>query len=78
MEQPTKPLCMKYDEAKREIFAVITDNINKHALPLFLAEIIVKEAFEQVKNGAKAERKLAQEIYEQQINSKETEGSGNE
>ena len=60
-----KPLCLAYDEAKREIFDAITKSINSNNLPLFLAEIIVKDALEQIKNGAYSERAMAQQMYEQ-------------
>ena len=80
MDKPYKPLCLSHSEAKKEIFDAITLTINKHTLPLFLAEIIVKEALEQIKNGAQQERAMAQQMYEQQIKEyeAETEGSGNE
>lgn len=79
MVKPNKPLCLAHSEAKKEIFDAITSTINKHVLPLFLAEIIVKEALDQIKNGAQEERALAQQMYEQQIKEyeAETEGSGN-
>ncbi len=80
MNKPYKPLCLAHSEAKKEIFDAITLTINKHTLPLFLAELIVKEALDQVKNGAQKECAMAQQMYEQQIKEyeAETEGSGNE
>ena len=80
MNEPNKPLCLTYPEAKKEIFDAITKTINEHNFPLFLAEIIVKDALEQIKNGAKTEYAMAQQMYEQQIKEyeAETEGSENE
>ena len=80
MDKPYKPLCLVHKEAEEEILDAITQTINKHVLPLFLAEIIVKKALDQIKNGAQTERAMAQQMYEQQIKEyeAETEGSGNE
>lgn len=80
MDKPNKPLCLAHSEAKKEIFDAITKTINEHTLPLFLAEIIVKEALEQIKGGAQKERAIAQQMYEQQIKEyeAETERSENE
>lgn len=80
MDKPYKPLCLAHNEAKKEIFDAITKTINEHTLPLFLAEIIVKEALDKIKDGAQTERAMAQQLYEQQIKEyeAETEGSENE
>lgn len=80
MDKPYKPICLKYPEAKKEIFEAITKTINEHTLPFFLAEIIVEEALDGIKNGAQTERAMAQQMYEKQIKEyeTETEGSGNE
>lgn len=80
MDKPYKPICLKYPEAKKEIFDAIAKTISEHTLPLFLAEIIVKEALDGIKKEAKTERAIAQQMYEQQIKEyeAENEGSGNE
>lgn len=80
MDKPYKPICLKYPEAKKEIFDAIAKIITEHTLPLFLAEIIVEEALDGIKNGAQTERAMAQQMYEKQIKEYEveTEGSENE
>lgn len=80
MDKPYKPICLKYPEAKKEIFDAIAKIITEHTLPIFLAEIIVKEALDEIKKEAQTERAMAQQMYEQQIKEyeAETERSENE
>ena len=64
---PVRPLCLELEDAKAEIFSVITMTAKKHNIPFYLLESIVAEAAQQVSVFAKKERETAEKSYSQQL-----------
>ena len=67
INKPVRPFCIDYKNARNEIFKAVNNAIEIHKVPLFLLEGILKEACQQVKEGARAEVESAIKSYEQQL-----------
>ena len=58
-----KPLCLRLEDAKAEIAAVINRHKTEHGLPCFLLEMILKDFYMQVAEGKNAELAFAEKEY---------------
>lgn len=74
MAEIQKPLCLKIEEAKQELFSTINLIVKKHNLTFYLFEGIVKEAYQQTIELAKVERERAIQAYQKQLNEENQEG----
>ena len=50
-----KPLCLRIEEAKKEISEVINRQRSENGIPFYILELIVKDLYMQVENGKNAE-----------------------
>lgn len=73
---PKLPLCVAYEEAKNEIFDAINRTMRTYNVPLFLYEIILKEAHRQMQSGANNERQTSKETYDKQLAEYEKQETG--
>lgn len=64
MEQNQKPLCLRIEDAKKEIAEVINRHKNECGLPFFILELIVKDLYTQVLDGKKIETEVMRQNYE--------------
>ena len=67
MEEPKKPLCLEYEEAKNDIYSVLNTVMGRKTLPLFAVDNILKDALRQIEEGAKNELIAAKSIYAKQL-----------
>ena len=65
-EKPTRPLCLKVEEAKCEIVDAI-NRAQKSGIPFFMLESIIANVANQVSTYAKAERESAKATYNKQL-----------
>jgi hypothetical protein len=70
-----KPLCLRLEDAKAEIAAVINRHKTENELPYYLLEPILKDIYIQVANGKEAEVEFVRSNYEK--NNAESEVGGN-
>lgn len=68
-----KPLCLRLEDAEREIAEVINRHKTENELPCFLLEPILQKFYMQVSNGKAAEIEFVRCNYEK--NSAESEVS---
>lgn len=59
-----KPLCLRIEDAKSEIAAVINRHRTEGGLPCFILEPILKDFYTQIANGKAAEIELVKRDYE--------------
>lgn len=59
-----KPLCLRIEDAKSEIAAVINRHRSEGGLPCFILEPILKDFYTQIANGKAAEIELVKRDYE--------------
>ena len=59
-----KPLCLRMEDAKNEIAAVINRHRVECGLPCFILEPIIKDLYSQIANGKAAELELVRRDYE--------------
>ena len=64
---PERPLCLKLEDAKAEIFSAVAMAAKRHQVPFYLLESIVIDAARQVSDAAKKEREAAASDYERQL-----------
>lgn len=67
MEEPKKPICIAYSEAKDEITCVLNEVMARRTLPLFAVADILKDALRQIEEGAKSELISAKMTYLEQL-----------
>ena len=72
--QPTRPFCLEYEDARNEVFAAVNTAMRRHDVPVYLMEGILREVLTQAKDGARAERERAQAEYEQALRRTEKDG----
>ena len=65
--EPVRPFCLRYADAKSEVFNAINTAMQMHGVPMFLMENILTEALNQVKAGAIEEMQSASESYQAQM-----------
>lgn len=70
-----KPLCLRLEDAKADISAVINRHKTENELPYYLLEPILKDIYIQVANGKEAEVEFVRSNYEK--NKEESEVGGN-
>lgn len=75
---PVRPLCLRLEDAKAEIFSIVNLTAKKHDIPFFLIEPIITEAARQVRECAAKEREAAASTYERQIAEYNKRGENNE
>lgn len=63
-KQKDKPLCLRIEDAKSEIAAVINRHRTEGGLPCFILEPILKDFYTQVANGKAAEIEAVKRDYE--------------
>ena len=56
-----KPLVIKLNEVKTDLFSVINKAIQQDGLPCYLLEPIVSELLTQIREGARNELQMARE-----------------
>ena len=66
-KEPTRPLCLEFEDAKNEAFNAINNILKKHNLPMFLMEVILDDALRQVRGGVRNELTEAERFYQQQL-----------
>ena len=59
-----KPLCLRMEDAKNEIAAVINRHRVECGLPCFILEPIIKDLYSQIANGKAVELELVKRDYE--------------
>lgn len=59
-----KPLCLRMEDAKNEIAAVINRHRTEGGLPCFILEPIIRDFYTQIANGKAAEIELVKQNYE--------------
>lgn len=59
-----KPLCLRIEDAKSEIAAVINRHRTEGGLPCFILEPILKDFYTQIANGKVAEIEAVKREYE--------------
>ncbi len=59
-----KPLCLRMEDAKNEIAAVINRHRTESGLPCFILEPILRDFYTQIANGKAAEIELVKQSYE--------------
>lgn len=75
---PVRPLCLELEDAKAEIFSIISMTAKKHKIPFYLLESVVTEAARQVSGLAQKEREEAARDYERQLYEFNKRGESNE
>lgn len=65
--EPIRPFCLRYADARSEVFNAINAAMQIHGVPMFLMENILTEALNQVKTGANNEMQTASESYQAQM-----------
>ena len=65
--KPTKHLCLKMDEAAKELNSAIEQIAAKHDLPCYLLEPIVSDILTRLQNGKRVELENARKTYEAQL-----------
>lgn len=65
--EPIRPFCLRYADARSEVFNAINAAMQIHGVPMFLMENILTEALNQVKAGANNEMQTASESYQAQM-----------
>lgn len=77
-KEPTRPLCLEFEDAKNEAFTAVNNIIKKHNLPMNLMEAILDDALRQVRDGVRKELAEAERFYQQQLEEakKENETEG--
>lgn len=59
-----KPLCLKIEDAKIELAAVINRLKKDYGLPCFIIEPILKDYYSQIANGKAVELEIVRKNYE--------------
>ena len=65
--EPMRPFCLRYADARSEVFNSINAAMRIHGVPMFLMENILTEALNQIKVGANHEMQTASESYQAQM-----------
>lgn len=65
--EPVRPFCLRYADAKSEVFNAINTTMQEHGIPMFLMENILSEALNQVRAGAIEEMRSARDSYQAQM-----------
>ena len=64
MSNKEKPLCLRMEEAKREISEVVNKQRSENGIPFYILEPIVKDIYSQVVNGKNTEIAVIKRDYE--------------
>lgn len=67
MNQPIKPFCIDYEEARVEIFNAVSEASKVHNIPFYLLENIIESLLVQVREGKRNELEVSRRTYEQQL-----------
>lgn len=65
--KPKKPFAMEYDEAEREIINAVNSAHSEHGVPFIFIEKTLTILLYQVKENARAEKEMARQSYEKQM-----------
>lgn len=68
------PLCLRIEEAKKEIASVINRQRHEKGIPFYLLELIVKDIYSQVVDGKNTEIAVISRDFENSKESEEGEG----
>lgn len=66
-----KPLCLKIDEATKELNSAVEQIATSHGLPCYLLELLVSDMLTRLQNGKRIEIEQARRKYETEKESEE-------